>query len=295
MVLLGGVLGGEERNNMNKTGLLCGTAMALVLTLTACSEEVEPKKGEANLEKKITKEDTTAYTAYNALVWLNESGLVSEEAEDVTEQFKTSKGLVRALRTDEAEIMEYEEEDNAKKYHNPDLNAYAVKNMYIMIKKGQDNADNFLKVLKAGKPITDLETSYSSEAQKKFVEEISIGSDFVKYANGFYDIPKETRSNTFDSFVIDKKVNWSGTIVDFLSDSVIVYGKPEEYNNENWETISSEKKVMMPYTFVAELKDKSQLNGLKQGELVAVKGIVASRGDKELQFNWKINKAEILK
>lgn len=290
---------------MRKNGLRGFMAALLALTLAGCGdtnsddskkEETANKepKVEEKTEKKETKKDTASYTADNAFSWLKESGLVSGEGEDVTEKFKGSEGLVKAIRTDEADIMEFKTPEDAKRYHNPDLNSYAVKNIYVLIKKGQDNADNFVKVLESGKPLNNLETDYSSDAQKAFVEN-SKTANFVAYADAFYNVPKEERGNTFDTYVIDKEVTWSGTIADFLSDSVIAYGKSDEYKGENWSTISSEKKDMMPYTFIAELKDSSQLKGLKKGDKVKVKGVVGSRGDKDMQYNWKLYEAEIVK
>lgn len=284
-----------------KSWLLLFVSMIVILVLTACGGEEtittkeEPKKEETKVEKEKPKKDTTSYTADNAFVWLNESGLVSGEGENVTDKFKGSKGLVKAIRTDEADIMEFKTEEQAKKYHNPALNSYAVKNIYILIKKGQDNADNFVKVLGSGKSLTNLTTAYSSDAQKDFVEMTQTNPDFVTYVNGFYGLPKEERGSTFDTYVIDKEVTWSGTIADFLSDSVIVYRKSEDYNGEDWTTISTEKKVMMPYTFIAELKDKSQLKNLKKGDTVTVKAVIGSRGDKDLKYNWKLYEGEIVK
>jgi hypothetical protein len=290
----------EEIHMKKKSWLILFVSMIVTLILTACGNETtttkeEPKKEETKVEKEESKKDTASYNADNAFVWLNESGLVSGEGENVTDKFKGSEGLVKAIKTDEADIMEFKTEEQAKKYHNPALNSYAVKNIYILIKKGQDNADNFVKVLESGKSLTDLTTVDSSDAQKAFVEMTQTKPDFVTYVDGFYGLPKKERGSTFDTYVIDKKVTWSGTIADFLSDSVIVYGKSEGYNGEDWTTISTEKKEMMPYTFIAELKDKSQLKDLKKGDTVTVKAVIGSRGDKDMQYNWKLYEGEIVK
>lgn len=272
------------------------------ILLTACGEEeTTPKKETDQTEtqeetKKDNPEDKSSYTADNAFSWLKDSGLISGEAEDVTEKFKGSEGLIKALKTDEADIMEFETEENAKKYHNPDLNSYAVKNIYILIKKGQDNAENFVKVLESGKPLTDLETSYSSEEQKAFVETHSKDTNLGNYADGFYAIPKEERGNTYDTYIYEKEVTWTGTVVDVdaISDSIVLYGK-DDYNGEDWSTLSTEKDEMMPYTAVVELKDESSKQGIKQGDTITIKGIVGSRGDKDSQFNWKLYEGEIIK
>ena len=91
--------------------------------------------------------------------------------------------------------MEFEKEEQAKKYHNPNLNSYAVKNIYVLIKKGQDNAENFVKVLESGKPLTDLETTYSVEEQK-VAELVANDSDFLPLVEAYYNLPKDKKNPT---------------------------------------------------------------------------------------------------
>ena len=165
-----------------------------------------------------------------------------------------------------------------------------------MIKKGQDNADNFVQVLEAGKPLTDLQTSYASDEQKKVAELMESGSDFLPVVEAYFALPKDQKSDTWDSFMNGNIVTWSGTIVDLeaIGDSIVVYGG-EGYNGEDWTTISTEKKDMMPYTFIVELKDESMKSGLEQGNKVTFKASLDSRGDKERQFNWKLYEGEVVK
>ena len=202
---------------------------------------------------------------------------------------------MKALRTDEADIMEFEKDENAVKYHNPALNSYAVKNIYVLIKKGQDNAENFVKVLESGKPLT-VETSYASDEQKKVAELMEGGSDFLPVVESYFALPKDQKSSTWDSFMAKKIVTWTGTIADLeaIGDSIVVFGG-ESYNGEDWTTISTDKKDMMPYTFIVELKDEAMKNGLKKGDKVKLKASLDSRGDKELQYNWKLYEGEVVK
>lgn len=280
-----------------KSWLLGILSILVVFSLAACSgeEKTEPKTDEPKEETKAPEKDTTSYTADNAFLWLNESGLVSGEGENVTDQFKGSEGLVKAIRTDEADIMEFEKDENAAKYHNPTLNSYAVKNIYILIKKGQNNADNFVKVLESGKPLTDLTTTYSAEEQN-VAELVANGSDFLPLVEAYYNLPKDQKSPTWDTFMAKKIVTWSGTIADLdaIGDSIVVFGG-ENYNGEDWTTISTEKKDMMPYTFIVELKDESTKEGLKKGDKVKLKASLDSRGDKEMQYNWKLYEGEVMK
>ncbi|WP_243495001.1 hypothetical protein [Priestia aryabhattai] len=251
-----------------------------------------------NKETVTTKEEKPAnggFTAEEAYTILKDSGLVNTEATDVTEKFTGSPGLVKALRTDEVDIEEFETEAQAKKYHEPDLNSYAVKNIFILIKKGADNADNFVKVLEDRKASTDLETKYSSPAQETYVNNLESKGDFLTYADGLYNLSNDERSSTYDSYVVDKEVTWEGTLIDTLSDSVIVYAGTQPYNGADWATLSSVNKDLLPYVFIAELTDKKQLASVKKGDKIKVTGEVGSRGDKQAQMNWKLYKSEIIK
>lgn len=270
--------------------------VGMIFAVTACGSE-EDKSTETKKEstKKESSQKEKGYTADSAYSWLNESDLISSEGKDVTEQFKGSEGLVKAIRTDEADIMQFKTNEQAKKYHNPDLNSYAVKNIYILIKKGQENAGNFVKVLEAGKPLTDLQTSYASDEQKKVAELMKKDGDFLPVVEAYYDVPKEQKTSTWDSFMAKKNVTWSGIIADLdaIGDSIVVYGG-ENYNGEDWAIMSSSKKDMLPYVFIVELKDEAMKKGLKKGEKVKLKASLDSRGDKELQSNWKLYEGEVV-
>ncbi|CAH1216183.1 hypothetical protein [Paenibacillus sp. JJ-223] len=289
VIVVGGIFGSQN----GKTGETTAPA-----TKTATQKETEVK---ASIETKPTETETDSqnvssedYTADNAYTWLKDSGLISSEAKDVTEKFKGSEGLVKALRSDEADIIEFEKDENAAKYHNPNLNSYAVKNIYILIKKGQDNADNFVKILESGKALT-VETLYASDEQKKVAELIESDADFLPTVEAYFELQKDQKSSTWDTFMAKKIVTWSGTIADLdaIGDSLVVYGG-ENYNGEDWLTISTEKKDMMPYTFIVELKNKTVKDGLKKGNQVKLKASLDSRGDKELQFNWKLYEGEVV-
>ncbi|WP_427137600.1 hypothetical protein [Psychrobacillus psychrodurans] len=75
---------------------------------------------------------------------------------------------------------------------------------------------------------------------------------------------KDQKSVTWDDFIAKNIVTWSGTIADIesIGDSIVVYGG-DNYNGEDWSTISTEKKDMMPFTFIVELKDSLTGNCMK--------------------------------
>lgn len=121
---------------MRKWSLLI-LSVTMLMAGSACSNETE-KPAEAKKEivekKEVKKEETKkegtkkadGYTADDAYTWLKESGLVSGEAKDVTEKFAGSEGLVKAVRTAEADIFEFEKDEYAAKYHKPEMDSYAV-------------------------------------------------------------------------------------------------------------------------------------------------------------------------
>lgn len=284
------------KKKLLKKWLVLLLALGMVIAFSACgSKEEQPAESKNEAVKVDEPKKAEGYTADDAFTWLKESGLVSSEAEDVTTKYEGSEGLVKALKTDEVDIMEFEKDENAAKYHNPDMNSYAVKNIYILIKKGQDNAENFLKVLESGKALT-VQTSYASNEQKKVADLMGSDADFLSVVEAYFALPKDQKSSTWDTYMVKKIVAWSGTIADLeaIGDSIVVYGG-EDYSGEDWTTISTEKLDMMPYTFIVELKDKTTKSGLKKGDKVNLKASLDSRGDKELKYNWKLYEGEIVK
>ncbi|MCK6075362.1 hypothetical protein [Paenibacillus silvae] len=284
------------KKKLLKKWLVLLLALGMVIAFSACgSKEEQPAESKNEAVKVDEPKKAEGYTAGDAFTWLKESGLVSSEAEDVTTKYEGSEGLVKALKTDEVDIMEFEKDENAAKYHNPDMNSYAVKNIYILIKKGQDNAENFLKVLESGKALT-VQTSYASNEQKKVADLMGSDADFLSVVEAYFALPKDQKSSTWDTYMVKKIVTWSGTIADLeaIGDSIVVYGG-EDYSGEDWTTISTEKLDMMPYTFIVELKDKTTKSGLKKGDKVNLKASLDSRGDKELKYNWKLYEGEIVK
>ncbi|MBB6446519.1 excalibur calcium-binding domain-containing protein [Bacillus benzoevorans] len=137
--------------------------------------------------------------------------------------------------------------------------------------------------------------SYDSEEYKKIAELMDSKADFLPLVNGYYGLPKEIRSEIYDNYIVKKEVSWSGVVadVDAISDSLVIYGNTDSYNGENWAVISDEKKDMLPYVFIAELKNEAEKQGLKNGDTVTITGVVGSRGDKDLQYNWKLYESTV--
>ncbi|MGX6443560.1 hypothetical protein ACWM35_10110 [Neobacillus sp. K501] len=274
-------------------------AIIVVLFIAGLGGEEEPEKAEESKtqEESTSKQEETAYTAENVYDWLKESGLIKGEGKDKTSEFKNSEGIVKVIGTGEVDIHEFKKEEQAKKYDTGSDLTVSHKNIYILIIQGQSQHDSFKKVLEAGKPLTDLEPIYASEQQKQVAELMQNKSDFFPLVEAYYNLPNEQKSQTYDDFIYDEEVIWTGTIADLgaIGDSIVVYGNPQGYNGEDWSTISTAKTDIMPYVFIVELKDKAMKSGLKKGEQVKVKAIVKSRGDKQLQYNWKLYEGEVMK
>ncbi|RLL47839.1 hypothetical protein D8M04_00735 [Oceanobacillus piezotolerans] len=255
------------------------------------SEVVEPAQ---QTEPDAQEENQSAYTAENVYTWLKESNLITEDAEDKMDTYGNEEGIVNAIGNGEVHILEYEDESFVDASSEPTTLAH--ENIWILIIQGQSQYESFKEVLEAGKPITDLEESYASEEQKKVAELMENEVDFFEIVEAYYNLPSDQKSQTWDDFMYGNTVTWSGTIADLeaIGDSIVVYSG-ENYNGEDWKTISMEKKDMLPYTFIVELKDESQKNDLKQGDTVKINASLESRGDKEMQSNWKLYEGEVIK
>lgn len=274
---------------MKKYAFLAASVMAISLVAACGSEEATT---EETGTEEVAKEEA-GIKADDAYTWLKESSLVTGEAEDVTSNFEGSEGLVKAIRTPEADIMQYETIEQAKKYEKPDsTTTKVIDNIYVLLKANQDKSEQFVTVLKNKAPLNEDEMA----AVEDHPFAASMNEDFNEYAAAFYDVPKEERSMIYDTYVNNKEVTWTGTVADTeaMRDSIVLVSS-NDYNGQDWAKISTEKKELMPYTIVVELKDESSKDGIKKGDEVKVKGVVGSRGDKEMQFNWKLYDSEIIK
>ncbi|MBE3570196.1 MAG: hypothetical protein IMW92_08825 [Bacillales bacterium] len=123
----------------------------------------------------------------------------------------------------------------------------------------------------------------------------AVDKDFPTFANAYYKLSPDQQTSVYDQSLYNHTVTWTGKIVDFLSDSVIVFGGGKSgYNGEDWETLSTTKKELLPYVFIAQLKDKSQLHDLKPGQQIKIKGDIGSRGNVKMNYNWKLYNSEIV-
>lgn len=116
-------------------------------------------------------------------------------------------------------------------------------------------------------------------------------NDFVKFVEEYKKLGKD-KTPVWDSKLSGKKVTWTGTVVDAGNSQLFVYGK-NDYKGETWADLGKSKKLY--YSFVAKYADSKQFEGLKTGDVVSVTGDLESRGDFDLDFNWKIYNAVLIK
>ncbi|WP_214824386.1 hypothetical protein [Exiguobacterium sp. s28] len=272
---------------MKKYAFLAASVMAIGLVAACGSEEAVEETG----TEEVAKEET-GMTADDAYSWLKESGLVTGEAEDVTSKYEGSEGLVKAIRTPEADIMQYETVEQAKKYEKPDSDtSKVVDNVFVLLKANQDKSEQFVQVLEAKAPLSAEQAA--AVENHPFAD--SMNADFNAYTTAFYGVPTDERSMVYDTYVKDKEVTWTGTVADTeaMGDSIVLVSS-DDYNGQDWSTLSTDNKELLPYTIVVELKDESSKAGIKNGDEVKVKGVVGSRGDVDSQFNWKLYEGEIV-
>ncbi len=149
------------------------------------------------------------------------------------------------------------------------------------------------------KPVTaqtEATEASPSEAQNATIEAFK-SNDFMKFVDAFYGLSASERSDVYRSTVEGAMVTWTGIITDLdtVKDSIIVMGKTDAYNGADWITLGNENADLVPYVIIVEMTDPSVKTGLKKGDSITLKGEVGARGDKEVNYNWKLYKGEIVK
>lgn len=135
---------------------------------------------------------------------------------------------------------------------------------------------------------------YEKEKEKKESKEIGKSTvaalesnNFMKFVNEYKKLGKN-KSIVWDNQIYGKKVTWTGTVEHAGTSEVFVYGL-DDYKGETWNELGDKKKLY--YCFVAKYKDPTQFKNLKQGDKITVTGDLTSRGDFDLDYNWKIYNA----
>jgi len=131
--------------------------------------------------------------------------------------------------------------------------------------------------------VKEKEKEESVELGKNAVAALE-SNDFVKFTEE-YKVLGKNKTIVWDNQLYGKKVTWTGTVVRAGSSQLFVYGL-EDYKGETWDQLADAKKLY--YTFVAKYEDPNQFKNIKNGDKVTVEGSLDSRGDFDLNYNWKI-------
>lgn len=152
---------------------------------------------------------------------------------------------------------------------------------------------------------TDKSTKEKKEEPKKDTQESTIdenvGADVVAAleSNNFIKFVEEykklgtNKTPIWDEQLNGKTVKWTGTVIDPGSSQVYLYGNTD-YKGESWSNLGSAEGNKLFYSFVAKYDNPSQFEGIKQGDIITVEGSLDSRGDYDLNYNWKIYNAKLV-
>lgn len=117
-------------------------------------------------------------------------------------------------------------------------------------------------------------------------------NDFIKFVEEYKKLGTN-KTPVWDEKLNGKTVKWTGTVIDPGSSQVYLYGNTD-YKGESWSDLGSAEGNKLFYSFVAKYDDPSQFEGIKQGDTITVEGSLDSRGDYELNYNWKIYNAKLI-
>lgn len=145
--------------------------------------------------------------------------------------------------------------------------------------------------------VDEVKTNEEIVVEEEETEDPSIGETTVKAlkSNDFMNFVEEyknlgaDKTPVWDSQLYGNTVTRTGTVVRAGTSQLFVYGG-SDYNGESWDELADENKLF--YTFVAKYKEGTaeEFKKLNTGDKVTVQGNLDSRGDFDLNFNWKITK-----
>lgn len=145
-----------------------------------------------------------------------------------------------------------------------------------------------------------LSPEYEKAKEEEKEASVELGKDAVSAleSNDFMNFTEEYKKLGTDKSIVwdhqlnGKRVTWTGTVVRAGTSQLFVYGG-NDYNGETWDELADEEKLF--HTFVAKYSEGTadEFKQLQNGDSVTVEGDLESRGDFELNFNWKIYNAKI--
>lgn len=157
----------------------------------------------------------------------------------------------------------------------------------------QDKPDNEKEKVsqEIEKDSKETETTSTNDVGAKTVTALQ-SNDFMEFANEYKELGTN-KTPVWNEQLVGRDVQWTGTVVDAGSSQVYLYGD-EGYNSESWSDLGSAEGNKLFYSFVAKYDDPKQFEGVKQGDKITVEGSLDSRGDYDLNYNWKIYNAKLI-
>lgn len=136
----------------------------------------------------------------------------------------------------------------------------------------------------------DKEKEASAEVGKETISALE-SNDFLSFVEEYKKLGSN-KTPVWDNYLYGKTVTWTGTVVRAGTSQLFVYGG-NDYQGESWDELGDQNKLF--YTFVAKYADGTadEFKKLKTGDTVTVKGVLESRGDYDLNYNWKIYDATL--
>lgn len=178
------------------------------------------------------------------------------------------------------------------------------KDVAAEVKKAEETPEEINETKEVMVEVEEKKTETSAPVEEKVVEvsteqqnviEAFKSNDFMQFVEAFYSIEGPERGDLFRTTVEGARVTWSGIITDLetIKDSIIMIGKTDAYNGEDWITLNNEYKELVPYVIIVEMNDPSVKESLKKGDTITLTGEIGARGDEKMFYNWKLYKGEI--
>lgn len=136
---------------------------------------------------------------------------------------------------------------------------------------------------------TPAEESEVSEAATATLDKVN---EFPAFIDSYKDLEGPEQSGLFDDHLYESNVTWTGTIFEITSQDLYLYGK-DDFENETWQELSSEGNKAYN-VIIAEFENSEDIADYEIGQEVVVEGTLGSRGNYDMNYNWKLYETTIV-
>jgi len=147
-------------------------------------------------------------------------------------------------------------------------------------------ASNFTGEAEQPETTSNIQVEELSEQQQATIDSLD---DFDVFIENYKQLGDE-KTPTWDNYLNGETVTWTGTVMDTGSSQVFVWGG-DDYSGQTWSTLPEDGHKRYN-VFVAKFEDGTP-DAIKVGDTITITGKLESRGDYELDYNWKIYESEI--